>query len=146
MFDTGCAKEIYSDFAQIVEDNMEKGPGVEIHLVASSAKDTVVGLDFQNSCVESVVYTYESDAHYRKSRRRWSEGREVCDLFGDGIVPFRSLCYWNDKTYPDGSPYITSIKIFHGEKYTHSDLLSFREVNQYIVQVLDDLPNEGGCT
>lgn len=121
-FETNHVKNVFTDTYPEALRIQDEGPGpeVETHVIYSEAVDTVLAIDCCNG--EKMVKIKESNF-------------ENCP-FGDGVVPYVSLSYWNCKKYKCGTPYLKSYKVFCGREYEHCEIFKKMEVMHYIKTLL----------
>lgn len=154
--------EIYTDYGDMINGLMTEGiaDDVELHVVYSSVRDTTIALDYRGGShghkVRETEYYQQVRDELRlkieegkivKPKRRRSrrdddclEKLPLCEepfIVGDGIVPFVSLAFWDNKKYPDGRPFVTTTKLFTGYQYEHSELFNRTAVIQHVYDLLE---------
>lgn len=133
-FGTESARDIYEHFGEFINNQTEQGiaDDVECHVIYSSVKDTTVGLDYCGNMDCKPRPIKESEYH----SERFGVEKADCMPCGDGIVPYISLSYWNDKSYPSGKPYVTTFRCFKGRQFEHADLFGRVPVIQHVYNLL----------
>lgn len=120
---------IYTDFKSFINTQASEGiaDDIELHVIYSAVRNTTIALDFRRG---------NETGHKIRESEYYKEKNIKVPHCGDGMIPYLSLAFWDDKKYPSGKPYVCSVKCFEGQQYLHADMCNRIDVIQYIYELL----------